>query len=463
MLSYDYDLLVIGAGSGGVRASRLATTLGKTVALIENDRIGGTCVNRGCVPKKLFVYASEYKDAFLQSRGFGWQFDAMPKFNWQHFMQVKNKELDRLQEIYKSNLLKSDVKLYKAKATFLNENQVELNTGEKLSAKHIIIGTGSFPNRPDDIIGVESCITSREGLFLEKQPRSIILSGGGYTAVEFANIFHGLGSEVTLVHRNELFLRNFDYDLRKRLNDAMQQKGIKIYNNNNIEKVVCINEKKSVVLSDGTGLVADEVMLCLGRKPNTIDLNLHKAGVDTGFYGQILVDEYLTTNKEHIYAIGDVRGSLQLASVAIEDAVCVIKTIYHNIKTKPDYENIATAVFAQPEIAKVGLSEEEAKTLYKSLDVYCIDFKPMKHTISGSFERVFMKMLVDGTTDYVVGVHLLGPSSAELIQIIAVAVKAKIKKTDFDKTIAVHPTAAEELVLSYNPSYSYYNGVRKDN
>jgi len=463
LLSYDYDLLIVGAGSGGVRAARLAGTLGKNVALIENDRVGGTCVNRGCVPKKLFVYASEYKDTFLQSQGFGWQFEAMPKFDWHHFMQAKNKELDRLQEIYKSNLSKANVKLFAAKATFLNENEVELSTGEKLSAKHIIIGTGSFPNKPSDIIGVENCITSREGLFLEKQPRSIILSGGGYTAVEFANIFYGLGSEVTLVHRNDLFLRNFDFDLRKRLNDAMEKKGIKIYSNSNIEKVININGQKSVMLSNGAELVADEVMLCLGRKPNTIDLNLQKAGVDTGPYGQILVDEYLATSKKHIYAIGDVRGGLQLAPVAIEDAVCVIKTIYHNIKTKPDYENIATAIFSQPEIAKVGLSETDAKSLYKSLDVYCIDFKPMKHTISGSTDRIFMKMLVDGTTDYVVGVHLLGPSSAELIQIMAVAVKAKIKKADFDKTIAVHPTAAEELVLSYIPSYSYYNGVRKDN
>lgn len=456
-----YDLLVIGAGSGGVRASRLASTLGKKVALIEDDRVGGTCVNRGCVPKKLLVYASEYSDAFSQSRGFGWRFADSPQFDWTYFINEKDRELTRLQEIYKSNLRKANVDLFAASASFVNNHVVKLSTGEQLRAENIIIATGSRPNRPADIVGVEHCITSRELFFLKKQPRSIILCGGGYTAVEFANIFHGLGSQVTLIHRNDLFLRNFDYDLRQRLNDAMEEK-FKIYHNNHISKVLLEGEQKKVILKDGTKLEADEILLCLGRKPYNINLNLSNAGVETGLGGEIKVDEYLATSQSHIYAIGDVRGSIQLAPVAIEDAVCVIKTLYHNIKTKPDYENIATAVFSQPEIAKVGLCEEEAKQAYKTLDVYCMDFKPMKHTISGSTQRIFMKMLVDRITDHVIGVHLLGPSSAELIQIIAVALKARVKKIEFDKTIAVHPTAAEELVLCYNPSYSYYNGIRQE-
>lgn len=463
MQNYNYDLLVIGAGSGGVRASRLASTIGKKVALIEDDRVGGTCVNRGCVPKKLFVYASEYSDNFVQSQGFGWRFESMPTFNWSYFMEAKNAELKRLEGIYRNNLENTKVDLIKGKAAFLNEHEVISNDDKVLSAEKIIIATGSRPNRPQNIIGVEHCVTSREILFAAEQPKSIIINGGGYTAIEFANIFHGLGSEVTLIHRNELFLRNFDNDLREKLNEAMLQKGIKIYRNENIAKVEINNNGKSVTLSNGEQLLASEVMLCLGRHPYTAPLNLEKAGVKTGTCGEVIVDDYLVTNKEHIYAIGDVRGDLQLAPVAIEDAVCLIKTIYHNIKTKPGYNNIATAVFSQPEIAKVGLSEEEAIKTYSSLDVYCVNFRPMKHTLTGSSEKIFMKMLVDSTTDYVVGVHLLGPSSAELIQIIAVALKAKIKKTDFDQTIAVHPTAAEELVLNYNPTHSYYNGTRKNN
>lgn len=460
--NYDYDLLVIGAGSGGVRASRLAASLGKKVALIEDDRVGGTCVNRGCVPKKLFVYASEYSEAFVQSQGFGWRLDNMPNFNWAYFMEAKNAELKRLESIYSNNLANANVELIRSKASFLNEHEIELTNGQKLTVKNIIISTGSRPNRPKDIIGIENCVTSREILFANEQPRSIIINGGGYTAVEFANIFHGLGTEVTLIHRNDLFLRNFDMDLRQRLNEAMEKKGIKIYRDTSIKKID-VNNKKIVTLSDDRIIEANEVLLCLGRNPYTAPLTLEKAGVFTGKYGEIIVDDYLTTNKKHIYAIGDVRGDLQLAPVAIEDAVCVIKTLYHNVKTKPDYSNIATAVFSQPEIAKVGLSEKEASETYSSLDVFCISFRPMKHTLTGSSEKIFMKMLVDSTSDYVVGVHLLGPCSAELIQIIAVAMKAKIKKIDFDKTIAVHPTAAEELVLSYNPTYSYYNGTRNNN
>lgn len=457
-----YDLLVIGAGSAGVRSSRLATNRGKKVALIEASKIGGTCVNRGCVPKKLMFYASSYAHDFLQSQGFGWSVSGEQEFNWNQFMVTKEKELARLESIYLKNITNAGVDLYHSSARFISPNEVKLSTGEIIKSENIIIATGSKAFIPKDLAGVEHCITTDEALTLPEKPESMLIYGAGYSAVEFANIFHGLGVKVTLVHARDLVLTRFDHDLRMKLNQAMIDKGIEIIPNTRVTKIEGTDNSKLVTLLDGSIKEYSKVLFCLGRVPNTSSLNLDVTGVELGSRGEIIVDEYQRTNIPNIYALGDVKGKVQLAPVAIAEAIAVIKSIYENKPNDLDYSSIPTAVFSQPELASVGCTEEVAALAYKRLDVYRIEFRPMKHTLSGDKERVFMKLLVNAEDDTVVGVHLFGSGSAELIQVLGVCVTAKVKKSDFDKTMAVHPTSAEELVLCYNPSYSYYNGERQN-
>ncbi|WP_208436066.1 glutathione-disulfide reductase [Bartonella phoceensis] len=463
MGSFDFDLFVIGSGSGGVRAARLAGGLGKRVAIAEEYRIGGTCVIRGCVPKKLYVYASQYAKEFSKSVGFGWEY-ANPIFSWEKLVAAKNKEISRLEELYRKGLQSNHVHIYESRAIFVDEHTLELSvTGERISAEKILIATGAKITQNTAIKGSDLCLTSNEIFDLEKLPKSIVIVGGGYIGVEFANIFHELGVKTTLIHRGDLILRNFDYDLRQLLHDAMIEKGISIIYGATVSKVQSMSDCYDVVLSSGQTMHADQIMLATGRVPNTKGLGLERAGVRVNEFGAVVVDERMTTNVPHIWAVGDVTGHIQLTPVAIHDAMCFVKTAFENTPTTPNYDLITTAVFSQPEIGTIGLSEEAALQHYKRLEVYRTVFRPMRNVLSGSSEKMFMKLLVDGESRVVVGAHILGENAGEMAQLIGISLKGKLTKDIFDETMAVHPTVAEELVTMYKPSYVYENGKKVKN
>ncbi|WP_455479870.1 glutathione-disulfide reductase [Bartonella sp. B23] len=458
-----FDLFVIGSGSGGVRAARLAGGLGKRVAIAEEYRIGGTCVIRGCVPKKLYVYASQYAREFRKSIGFGWRY-ADPIFSWEKLVVAKNKEISRLEGLYRKSLQDNNVHIYESRAVFVDSHTLELSaTGERVRAKKILIATGAKIAPNTAIKGNDLCLTSNEIFDLEKLPKSIVIVGGGYIGIEFANIFHELGVKTTLLHRGDLILRNFDYDLRQLLNDAMIEKGISIIYGVTVSKVQARGNCYNVVLSSGQTISTDRIMLATGRVPNTAGLGLERAGVKLDEFGAVVVDERMTTNIPHIWAVGDVTGHIQLTPVAIHDAVCFVKTAFENTPTTPDYDLITTAVFSQPEIGTVGLSEEDAVRRYKHLEIYRSVFRPMRNVFSGSSEKMFMKLIVDGESRTVVGVHILGENAGEMAQLIGIALKGKLTKDIFDETMAVHPTMAEELVTMYKPSYVYENGRKVEN
>ncbi|WP_455466702.1 glutathione-disulfide reductase [Bartonella sp. B39] len=463
METFNFDLFVIGSGSGGVRAARLAGGLGKRVAIAEEYRIGGTCVIRGCVPKKLYVYASQYAREFRKSIGFGWKY-ADPIFSWEKLVAAKNKEISRLEGLYRKGLQDNNVHIYESRAAFVDDHTLELSaTGERVRAKKILIATGAKIAPNTAIKGSDLCLTSNEIFDLEKLPKSIVIVGGGYIGVEFANIFHELGVKTTLLHRGDLILRNFDYDLRQLLNDAMIEKGISIIYGATVSKVQARGNCCDVVLSSGQTIGADRIMLATGRVPNTTGLGLERAGVKLNEFGAVVVDERMTTNVPHIWAIGDVTGHIQLTPVAIHDAMCFVKTAFENTPTTPDYDLITTAVFSQPEIGTVGLSEEDAVRRYKRLEIYRSVFRPMRNVLSGSSEKMFIKLVVDGESRIVVGAHILGENAGEMAQLIGIALKGKLMKDIFDKTMAVHPTMAEELVTMYKPSYVYENGRKVEN
>ncbi|WP_375656897.1 glutathione-disulfide reductase [Bartonella sp. CM120XJJH] len=460
MSSFDFDLFVIGSGSGGVRAARLAGGLGKRVAIAEEYRIGGTCVIRGCVPKKLYVYASQYVKEFKKSVGFGWKY-ADPIFSWEKLVAAKNKEISRLEGLYRKGLENNNVHIYESRATFIDDHTLELSaTGERVSAEKILIATGAKFAQNTPIEGGGFCLTSNEIFDLDQLPKSIVIVGGGYIGVEFANIFHELGVKTTLLHRSDLILRNFDHDLRQLLSDAMIEKGISILYGITISKVQAVENCYEVVLSNGEMISADQIMLATGRVPNTAGLGLDRAGIKVNEFGAVVVDERMTTNIPHIWAVGDVTGHIQLTPVAIHDAMCFVKTAFENIPTTPDYDLITTAVFSQPEIGTVGLSEEEAVKRYKRLEIYRTVFRPMRNVLSGSSEKMFMKLIVDGESRIVVGAHILGENAGEMAQLIGISLKGKLTKDIFDETMAVHPTMAEELVTMYKPSYIYENGKK---
>lgn len=459
---FDFDLFVIGGGSGGVRAARLAGGLGKRVGIAEEYRMGGTCVIRGCVPKKLLVYASDYAQDFKDSSGFGWSIGNL-SFDWSKLMLAKNAEVSRLEGLYRKGLDNNNVRIYESRAVFIDEHTLQLTaTGQKVTAEKILIATGGRVATFPEISGYEFCISSNEALDLEKLPKSIVISGGGYIAVEFANIFHGLGVETTLIYRGDMILGKFDNDLRQILSDTMIEKGIRIIYNTTISKVSKADAGYSVVLSNGETLDAGEVMLAMGRVPNTDGLGLDKAGVKLDKKGAVIVDTMMTTNKSHIWALGDVTDRVQLTPVAIHEAMCFIQTAFHNKPTAPDHSLIATAVFSQPEIGTVGLSEEEAVSKLKHVEVYRALFRPMRNTVSGSTEKMLTKLIVDGETRIVVGAHILGPDAGEMAQLLGISLKGKLTKDVFDETMAVHPTAAEELVTMYSPTYVYKNGKKLD-
>ncbi len=458
-MTYDYDLFVIGGGSGGVRASRMAAQQGAKVAIAEEYGFGGTCVIRGCIPKKLFVYASHYVEDFEDAGGFGWTVPR-PKFDWNVLVANKNKEIARLEGLYHQNVSKAGVEIIMERAEFVDPHTIHLKKSDRtVTARNILVATGGRPARDmGDCIGAEHAITSNEAFNFEHLPHRIIVVGGGYIAVEFANILHGLGCEVTLVYRRDKILRGFDEDMRDALTEAMNKKGMRIVTNRTFKRVdrraTDTGHEIFAHTDHGEILEADCLMLAIGRVPNTDGLGLEKAGVEMGKNGQVLVDEFSKTNVDHIYAIGDVTDRLQLTPVAIHEAMAYVRTVFDHKPTPVDHHLVPTAVFSQPEIGTVGLTEAEALAAGHSIDVYKSSFRPLKHTMTGRDERSVFKMIVDARSDRVLGCHIFGKDAAEMIQIVAVAMKMGATKADFDATIALHPSAAEELVTMRSKSYS---------
>ncbi|MCQ1853235.1 glutathione-disulfide reductase [Neorhizobium galegae] len=461
MTAYDYDLFVIGGGSGGVRAGRVAASLGKRVAIAEEYRFGGTCVIRGCVPKKLFVYASQYHEHFEDAVGYGWEVGAST-FDWKKLIAAKDREIARLEGLYRKGLENNGAEILETRAELVDSHTIRLvKTGRTVTAEKIVIATGGAPNPHAALPGHELCISSNEAFDLPELPRSILIAGGGYIAVEFANIFHGLGVDVTLIYRGKEILSRFDHDMRQGLHKAMVEKGIRIVLTDVIEEVTKAAAGGLVARTmNGETIAVDTIMLALGRDPNTTGLGLEAAGVEVNERGAIVVDRYSRTSVPHIYALGDVTDRVQLTPVAIHEAMCFIETEYRNNPTAPDHDLIATAVFSQPEIGTVGLSEEEAAKRCPELEVYRAEFRPMKATLSGRAEKMIMKLVVDAQSRKVVGAHILGHDAGEMAQLLGISLKAGVTKDDFDRTMAVHPTASEELVTMYNPSYRVKNGER---
>ena len=452
MAGFDFDLFVIGAGSGGVRAARKAAETGARVAIAEDDRFGGTCVIRGCVPKKLFVYAAQFAEAFEDSAGYGWSVDGAT-FDWPTLVANKDVEIARLEAAYRANLAKAGVELFEERAVLDGDHTIRLKSQDrKVTAERILIATGGRANPHRALNGHEHCITSKEAFDLESLPQSIVIEGAGYIAVEFAGIFNGLGVDTTILYRGKEILSRFDMDLRRLLHAEYENKGIKI----RCHEIFTQIEKQADgqllgTLSSGDTIEADVVMLAVGRLPNTENLGLETAGVETGPNGAIIVDDYSQTNIDHIWAIGDVTDRMQLTPVAIHEAMCFVDTLYHGRPTKPDYDNVATAVFSQPEIGTVGLSEDEATRRFGNLDIYSSAFRPMKNILAQRSERMLVKLVVDADSGRVLGAHVLGPSAGEMSQLLGIVLKMGATKADFDATMAVHPTAAEELVTFAEP------------
>ncbi|OHV84071.1 glutathione-disulfide reductase [Ensifer sp. LCM 4579] len=461
MTAFDYDLFVIGGGSGGVRSGRLAASLGKKVAIAEEFRYGGTCVIRGCVPKKLYVYASQYSEHFEDAAGFGWTVGER-RFDWKALVAAKEQEITRLEGLYRKGLAGAGAEIFDTRAELVGPHEVRLSaSGKTVTAERIVIAVGGHPTPHEALPGHELCISSNEAFDLPDLPRSILIAGGGYIAVEFANIFHGLGVETTLIYRGKEILSRFDQDVRRGLHAAMEEKGIRILCEDIIQSVSAGPEGRRTARTMKHGeLVVDQVMLALGRVPNTRGLGLEAAGVKTNERGAIMVDAYSRTTAPGIYALGDVTDRVQLTPVAIHEAMCFVETEYKNNPTSPDHDLIATAVFSQPEIGTVGMTEEEAARTFEEIEVYRAEFRPMKATLSGRKEKMVIKLLVNAADRKVAGAHILGHDAGEMAQLLGISLKAGCTKDDFDRTMAVHPTAAEELVTMYRPSYRVRKGER---
>jgi len=446
MAEYDFDLFVIGAGSGGVRLARMSAAMGAKVAVAEDRYLGGTCVNVGCVPKKLFVYASHVAEDLEQGAGYGWTNTGELNFNWQTLLDNKNTEIKRLNGIYGNLLKNAGAELIEGRARFVDQHTVEVN-GQSYSAERIVIATGSWPFVPE-FEGSELAITSNELFFLDELPKKAVVVGGGYIAVEMAGILNGLGVDTTLVYRGELFLRGFDEEVRHFVKEEIAKKGLKLVFSDNVKSIHKEDDQAlSLTYESGKTEITDLVLYATGRVPHTKDLGLDKTQVKLNSAGQIEVDAGFQTCVDSIYALGDVTGGMQLTPVALAEGMYLANTFYSQQKPELiDYRNIATAVFCQPNIATVGLTEEQAKQEFSDIEVFVSSFKPMKHTLSGSSERSLMKMIVDKATDRVVGVHMVGAEAGEIIQGIAIAMKAGATKKVFDQTIGIHPTAAEEFV-----------------
>lgn len=445
MQEFEYDLFVIGAGSGGVRAARIAASYGSRVAIAEEYRVGGTCVIRGCVPKKILVYASRFSDEFENAAGFGWSFSE-PSFDWPSLIAAKDKEIARLEAAYGSTLAKFNVEVFAERATVSGPNEIVLASGRKITAKYILIATGGRPNIDPKLPGREHVITSNEAFDLKTMPRRVVVAGGGYIAVEFASIFNGLGADVTLVYRGEKILRGFDEDLRDGLTAAMTKRGIRIVTGQVFTKIEKSGGALAGHLTGGEILEADAIMFAIGRSPNSTGLGLEAAGVKLDGDGAVVVDAGSRTTVASIYAVGDVTNRVNLTPVAIREGHAFADSVFGGKPKSVDYKMIPTAVFATPEIGTVGFSEHEARTQFGAVDIYKGSFRPMKSIIAGRDERMMMKVIVEAASDRVVGVHLLGPDSAEIAQMAAIALRMGATKSDFDQTMALHPSAAEELV-----------------
>ncbi len=457
-MKFDFDLFVIGGGSGGVRASRMAAATGARVALAEEYRMGGTCVIRGCIPKKLLVYASQFSENIRDAKGYGWDFGDC-KFDWPTLIANKDKEIARLEGLYTKNVMAAGVTILQDRAVFEDEHTLRLlNSGKLVTAEKILIATGNRPTREMGtshvIPGGELCITSDEAFHLKEMPKRILIAGGGYIALEFAHIFHGLGSHVSLVYRGDKPLRGFDEDLREALCTSMQTRGLDVMLGCEFTKVEKRGNCLHAETNKGGVIECDQIMLAIGRQPNTMALHVEKAGVELGKKGEVKVDDYSRTSAAHIYAVGDVTDRVQLTPVAIHEAMCFVETAFKGNPVKPDHAHIPSAVFTTPEIGTVGLSEEKALFKGHSIDIYKSSFRPLLHTLGGSDVRTMMKLVVDAKTDRVLGCHIFGDHAAEIIQIVAVALKLGVTKKDLDSTMALHPTAAEELVTMRTKSYS---------
>lgn len=451
-MSYDYDLFVIGAGSGGVRASRIAAGLGAKVAVAEDLYLGGTCVNVGCVPKKLFVYGSHFAEEFEAAAGFGWTVGET-SFDWPTLRDNKTKEIERLNGIYDNMLKNAGVEIIHGRGTIIDAHTVAVGD-KQYTAERILVAVGGWPMVPD-IAGKEHIISSNEVFYLDEFPKRVIVVGGGYIAVEFAGIFQGYGSETHLLYRGDMFLRGFDDDIREFTASEMRKKGVDLQFNTNVTEI----EKQAdgsllVSLTNGSTLEVDAVMYATGRKPKTENLGLENTAVELTAKGSIVVNDDFQTAEPSIYAVGDVIDRMQLTPVALAEGMALARNLYSEKKDhKVDYDFIATAVFCQPNIGTVGYTEAQAKEKYGSVAVYKSEFKHMKHTLSGLNERTFMKLLVDQASDRVVGCHMVGADAGEIVQGLAVAIKAGATKADFDSTIGIHPTAAEEFVTMREPAY----------
>jgi glutathione reductase (NADPH) len=454
MADYDVDLFVIGAGSGGVRAARVAASHGARVMIAEEYRVGGTCVIRGCVPKKLLVYASRFSHEFEDAAGYGWTVPD-PTFHWSALIANKDREIARLEAAYIATLERYQVALVKARAVLEDAHTVRLATGASVRAKTILISTGAWPHMGPSIPGLEHAISSNEAFHLSELPQRIVVQGGGYIAVEFACIFAGLGSEVTLVYRGENILRGFDDDVREHLRNEMQSRGITVTCGHTVTEIQRDGKEFATRLSDKSTIRSDKVMFAIGRHPNVSGFGLERLGIKISRHGGIEVDEFSRTSVSNIYAVGDVTNRVNLTPVAIREGHAFADTVFGGQPTPVDHTNVPTAVFSEPEIGVIGLTEPQARERLAKLDVYKTTFRPMKATLSGRDTRTFMKLLVDASTDRVVGCHIVGPDAGELIQIVGIAVKMGATKADFDATMAVHPTAAEELVTMREKAMSY--------
>jgi glutathione reductase (NADPH) len=443
MAQYDFDLFTIGGGSGGVRASRISGALGARVALAESGRLGGTCVNVGCIPKKLFAYAAHFRDELHDAADFGWSAGDL-RFDWARLLANKEREITRLNGVYEQLLTSAGVRILRGRAKLADAHTVELD-GKRYSARHILVATGSWPLLPQ-IPGREHAITSNEAFYLERLPARVLVVGGGYIAVEFASIFNGLGVETTLAYRGARLLRGFDAELGERLGAEMQKKGVRIRLRCNPARISKLPQALEVTYEDGARQEVDAVMFATGRKPNTRDLGLEAAGVQLGADGAVLVDRYSKSSVDSIHAIGDVTNRLNLTPVATAEGMAIARTLFGGTPTAPDHENVPTAVFANPNLATVGLPEHTARERYGEVEVYKTSFRALKHTLGASDEQIFMKLVVDARSQRVLGAHMIGPEAGEIIQGIAIAVKLGVTKAQFDATIGIHPTAAEEFV-----------------
>jgi glutathione reductase (NADPH) len=446
---YDYDLFVIGAGSGGVRASRMSAGFGARVAVAEDRYMGGTCVNVGCVPKKLYVYASQFSNAFKDANGFGWS-STTPSFDWATLRDNKIEEISRLNSIYDTMLGGAGVDVIDGRARFVDKHTVAVN-GKNYSAEKIIIATGTWPHIPE-FPGREFAVTSNEIFDLAVFPKRLLVVGGGYIAVEFAGIFNGLGAQVTQLYRGPLFLRGFDQDIREAASREIAAAGVDLQFNSNVASIIKLpSGVLQATLEDGRVLEADTILYATGRKPHLQDLDFENVNVEQNSDGTLKIDENFRTSEDNIFALGDITGGMELTPVALADGMAFAKTQFNNQPTTVDYNTVPTAVFCQPNIGTCGYTEAEAKDLFGDIVVFESRFRAMKHTIGGREEKTYMKMIVDRNTDRVVGIHMLGEDAGEIIQGMAIAMKAGATKAVFDSTIGIHPTSAEEFVTMRSP------------